>query len=328
MRVSYAEMAAVLADVLSRRGFDPPRAQRCAELFADTDRDGVYTHGVERFRRFIRTIENGVVDVQARPRRVAAHGALERWDGCGGPGNLNAHASMARAIALAHANGIGCVALANTNHWMRGGTYGWQAADAGVIGLCWTNTLANVPPWGAAEPRIGNNPLIVAVPRAAGHIVLDIAMSQFSVGALQSYAARGERLPVAGGYDGDGHLSTDPAAIDATRRLLPIGFWKGSGLAVLLDAAAATLAGGRATHEIPTEPERESSLSQVFIAIDPAPLGGPQHIADAIVDHLHATPPGDGAVRYPGERTLETRRRNLAEGIPVRESTWNWVTSL
>ena len=185
MRVSYAEMAAVLTDVLNRRGFDPPRAQRCAELFADTDRDGVYTHGVERFRRFIRTIENGVVDVQARPRRVAAHGALERWDGCGGPGNLNAHASMARAIALAHANGIGCVALANTNHWMRGGTYGWQAADAGVIGLCWTNTLANVPPWGAAEPRIGNNPLIVAVPRAAGHIVLDIAMSQFSVGALQ-----------------------------------------------------------------------------------------------------------------------------------------------
>ena len=75
---------------------------------------------------------------------------------------------MARAIALARAHGIGCVALANTNHWMRGGSYGWQAADAGVIGICWTNTLANLPPWGAADPRIGNNPLVIAVPRAAG----------------------------------------------------------------------------------------------------------------------------------------------------------------
>jgi 3-dehydro-L-gulonate 2-dehydrogenase len=220
------------------------------------------------------------------------------------------------------------VALANTNHWMRGGTYGWQAADAGLIGICWTNTLANVPPWGAAEPRIGNNPLVLAAPRAAGHVVLDIAMSQFSVGALQAYAARGEPLPVAGGYDAEGRLSTDAGAIDATRRLLPIGFWKGSGLAVMLDLIAAMLAGGRATHEIPTEPERESSLSQVFIAIDVTPLGGHEQIADAIVQHLHETPPGDAPVRYPGERTLETRRRNLAEGIPVDEATWNWIRGL
>jgi 3-dehydro-L-gulonate 2-dehydrogenase len=97
---------------------------------------------------------------------------MERWDGRRGPGNLNAHASMARAIALAREHGVGCVALANTNHWMRGGSYGWQAAEAGVIGICWTNTLANVPPWGASEPRIGNNPLVVAVPRADGHVVL------------------------------------------------------------------------------------------------------------------------------------------------------------
>ena len=328
MRVPYDEIVSVLSAVLARRGFDAPRAQLCATLFAQTDRDGVYSHGLQRFPRFIRTIESGVVDVQARAAPVAAHGALERWDGRHGPGNLNAHASMARAIAIAGAHGIGCVALARTNHWMRGGSYGWQAADAGLIGICWTNTLANVPPWGAAEPRIGNNPLVLAVPRPAGHVVLDAAMSQFSVGALQAYAARGEPLPVAGGYDRDGGLSTDAAAIGATRRLLPIGFWKGSGLAVLLDMIAATLAGGHATHEIPADPERESSLSQVFIALDPAPLGGSGHVADAIVEHLHATPAGDAQVRYPGERTLETRRRNLAEGIPVDEATWEWVRGL
>ena len=84
----------------------------------------------------------GVVDVQASPVRVASSGALDAADGRRGPGNLNAHACMDIAIGLSRTHGIGCVALANTNHWMRGGSYGWQAADAGVIGICWTNTLA------------------------------------------------------------------------------------------------------------------------------------------------------------------------------------------
>jgi 3-dehydro-L-gulonate 2-dehydrogenase len=328
MKVPYQKIHDVLRRVLMNRGFDAARADLCARLFADTDRDGVYSHGLNRFPRFIRTIENGVVDVRAEPTRVTSHHAMERWDGRRGPGNLNAYAAMARAIALAREHGIGCAALANTNHWMRGGSYGWQAADAGVIGICWTNTLANVPPWGAIEPRIGNNPLVIAVPRAGGHVVLDMAMSQFSVGALQTYRARREPLPVIGGYDSEGQLCTDPAAIEASRRLLPIGFWKGSGLAIMLDMLAAILAGGLATHDIPRDPERESSLSQVFIAIDASPLGVDETIADAIVEYLHATPAGDTGVRYPGERTLETRRRNMAEGIPVDEATWTWVCGL
>ena len=329
MTIPYQQVHAVLRRVLAGKGFGPARADLCARLFADTDRDGVYSHGLNRFPRFIRTIDNGVVDIQAEPVRVTAHRGVERWDGRRGPGNLNAHASMARAIALARDHGIGCVALAGTNHWMRGGSYGWQAAEAGVIGICWTNTLPNVPPWGASEPRIGNNPLVVAVPRAGGHVVLDMAMSQFSVGALQLYHARQQSLPVAGGYDAEGRLSIDPAAIEASRRLLPIGFWKGSALAVMLDMAAAILAGGLATHEIPRDPEQESSLSQVFIAIDgPALGGGHETIADAIVEHLHATPAADAPVRYPGERTLETRRRNLVEGIPVDEGIRKWLCSL
>ncbi len=328
MRIPYQQLFDVLRRVLVGKGFDAARAGLCARLFADTDRDGVYSHGLNRFPRFIRYIDNGVVVVDGRPAPIASHGVLERWDGRRGPGNLNAHASMSRAIDLAREHGMGCVALANTNHWMRGGSYGWQAADAGVIGVCWTNTLANVPPWGASEPRIGNNPLIIAVPRAEGHVVLDMAMSQFSVGALQMYRAKQQPLPVVGGYDPDGRLSTDPAAIEASRRLLPIGFWKGSGLAVMLDMVAAILAGGQATHQIPQDPERESSLSQVFIAIDPSALGGHESIADGIVAHLHATPMGDEHVRYPGERTLDTRRRNLAEGIPVEEATWKWVREL
>src|SRR4029077_18891960 len=152
-----------------------------------TSRDGVYAHGLNRFPRFLTMIRSGLIDIHAAPQLVMSSGSIERWDGKTGPGNLNAYQSMERAIALSREHGMGCVALANTNHWMRGGTYGWQAAEAGVIGICWTNTLPNLPPWGATDARVGNNPLIIAVPRTTGHVVLDMAMSQFSFGALASY---------------------------------------------------------------------------------------------------------------------------------------------
>src|SRR5688500_39627 len=200
-RIPYQELYGTLLRVLTKTGFTPGRAELCARLFAEASRDGVASHGLNRFPRFLRMIASGVVDVAATPVCVAAFGALERWDGRRGPGNLNARDAMARAIALARAHGIGGVALGATNHWMRGGSYGWQAADAGVIGICWTNTLANVPPWGAADPRVGNNPLVFAFPRRRGHVVIDTALSQFSVGALTNYAERGEPLPVAGGHD-------------------------------------------------------------------------------------------------------------------------------
>jgi 3-dehydro-L-gulonate 2-dehydrogenase len=324
LRVPFAEVASTLAAILVRLGFEPMRAGHCARLFAETTRDGIDSHGIERFPRFLEMIRNGAVDVHASPERLQQLGALERWDGRHGPGNLNAWASMARALELSAVHGIGCVALANTNHWMRGGTYGWQAADAGAIGICWTNTLANLPPWGAAVPAIGNNPLIIAVPRSAGHVVLDMAMSQFSYGALEAFRRTGQPLPVDGGFDADGNLTRDPAAIEASQRPLPIGYWKGSGLALLLDMVAALLSGGLATHQIPVEPTRETGLSQIFLAINLAQLQPSEdsaRTADAIVESVLASNPG--AVRYPGQKIVKIRAENLALGLPIREELWD-----
>lgn len=320
MRVPYPELHQTLTAVLLRRGFTPERAALCARLFADTTRDGVYSHGLNRFPRFIRMIANGSIDVHAEPALVSSAGALERWDGRRGPGNLNAHACMARALEIASAHGIGCVALANTNHWMRGGSYGWQAADAGSIGICWTNTMPNLPPWGGVHPTLGNNPLVMAVPRPEGHVVLDMAMSQFSYGALESHRRQGRLLPVEGGFDANGNLTRDPAAIEQSRRLLPAGYWKGSGLALLLDLIAALLSGGLATHQILPDPERETRLSQVFIAISAGAGAGP--IAGQVISSL-----GDG-IRYPGQHVLETRAENLAQGVPVDPEVWREVLSL
>ena len=329
MRVSFEELHRTLRRALLKVGFEQGRAGLCARLFAETDRDGVYTHGLNRFPRFMEMVEKGIVDVFARPDPVETHGAIERWDGRSGGGNLNAFESMARAVELSRQHGVGCVALRNTNHWMRGGSYGWQAAEAGALAFCWTNTLPNLPPWGSARPLLGNNPLVIAVPRADGHVVLDMAMSQFSYGALAAYRSRGEQLPVDGGFDAEGNLTRDPAAIEASGRPLPVGFWKGSGLALLLDMAGALLSGGLAAHQIPPDPLLETRLSQVFLAFDLAKLGGQDaasRIADEIVENLKAE--GGEGVRYPGERTLLLRRENTEQGIPVDPQVWETVRNI
>ena len=315
MRIPFEELVRTLSAILTARGMEPARAQSCARLFAETDRDGVYTHGVNRFPRFLRMIDAGAIDIHAAASGSIRLGSLERWNGYRGPGNLNAYASMARAIEIARDHGIGCVALSNTTHWMRGGTYGWQAADAAMVGICWTNTLPNLPPWGDTVPRLGNNPLVIAVPRAGGHVVLDMAMSQFSYGALGAYRQRGELLPVDGGFDADGNLTRDPGAIERSQRPLPIGYWKGSGFSLVLDMIAAMMAGGLATHRIPPEPEREIGVCQMFLALNAAAFPDAGPIAESVIASL-------GGVRYPGERVLRIREENLALGIPVDESTW------
>jgi len=330
LRIRFEDVKSRLAEVLRSVGFSGDRAELCARLFAETTCDGVYSHGVNRFARFVATVRNGSVNPLAAPRVAARFGAMERWDGQRGPGNLNAWAAMERGIAMSREHGIGCVAMANTNHWMRGGTYGWQAAEAGVIGICWTNTMPNVPPWGGVEPAIGNNPLVIAVPRAKGHVVLDMAMSQFSYGALEGYRKRGELLPVDGGFDKDGKLTRDPGAIEKSQRLLPVGFWKGSGLAVVLDMVAAMMSLGNATCKIANDPLKETGLSQVFVAIDPRMLGDAVRMeqnADEVVDSLHRSRAAEEGkpVRYPGENTLRLREENRRMGLPVDEAVWEEI---
>jgi 3-dehydro-L-gulonate 2-dehydrogenase len=141
---------------------------------------------------------------------------------------------------------------------------------------------------------------------------------------------RGEQLPVAGGFDLNGELTRDPGAIEASARPLPIGYWKGSGLALMLDMLAALLSGGDATHQIPPDSLKETRLSQVFLAFDLESIESDNaRVVDQIIhDVLNAQPSGQGKPRYPGQRTLEIRKENLSEGIPVDPQVWQRILKL
>jgi len=329
-RVPVDELRVVLERCLRPRGFGGRRAKRCAGIFAENSLVGVASHGLNRFPRFIEWIERGWIDPPQTPECDASFGSLERWDGRLGPGPLNAEDCMDRAMELAGEHGVGIVALRNTNHWMRAGTYAWQAAADGFAGICFTNTEPNLPPWGSTQPKLGNNPVAVSIPRPNGrHVLFDGAMSQFSYGALETAARRGQTLPVPGGFRESGGLTDDPAAILESKRALPIGFWKGAGLSLVLDLLATALSAGASTCDLGAR-EGEYGVSQVFVALGRSVMddAARERIECTLADLHTARTEAGAAVRYPGERLLEIRTENLRNGVPVDEAVWEDVRRL
>lgn len=332
LRIPFADLNRELKRVFSKLGFDAPDAALIARTMAENTCDGVASHGLNRVHMLVRQVEQGYVKVKARAEKAASFGAMEQWEGHSGPGVLNAHICSDRAMELAAGHGIGCVALRNTNHWMRGGTYGWKAANAGFIFVCWTNTKPNMPPWGGLGTRLGNNPFVLAVPRVDGPLVLDMAMTQFSYGKLETMQIRGETLQYDGGFDRNGELTREPEKILATELGLPIGYWKGAGLALMLDIMAAMLADGRSTYDIGKSPE-ECDVSQIYIAFNIAKIGrrelSQQILADTIdyIRDVKLRHPGE-EILYPGERALRTRKDNLANGIAVDEIRWRELLAM
>ncbi|MCX6546667.1 MAG: 3-dehydro-L-gulonate 2-dehydrogenase [Acidobacteria bacterium] len=330
--VNFHELYSEFKRILEKDGFSEDRANLCAKIFAENTRDGVHSHGINRFPGFIDYVRRGLIDVQAEPVIEGGFGAFERWDGRRGAGVLNAYAAMDRAVQVARQHGMGCVALRNTNHWMRAGTYGLQAADAGCIGMCWTNTKVIMPPWGSMEPKLGNNPLVVCMPRKGDHLLLDMAMSQFSLGRLLIADKAGERLSVPGGFDEQGHLTDDAGKILSSKSPLPIGYLKGSGLALMLDCMVSVLSGGQATFQIGTG-AGETGVSQVFIAIDLVSTGCAQTsgpIVEQILEDLRSAKPMEpgGHVSFPGEHTSQRRRTSNQIGISVDSEMWRSVKLL
>ena len=332
IRIAPEKMESEFYRTLTQNGFSTDKARTIAQVFMNNTLEGVYTHGVYRFPRFIEYTKKGYVKADHEAVCKNRAGSIEQWDGQEGPGPINALKCTDRAMKLASEHGMGCVALAYTNHWMRGGTYGWKAAKAGYVFIGWTNTIANMPAWGAKDSKLGNNPLVLAVPYQDDAIVLDMAMSQYSYGALELRSLKKEKVPVPGGYDVNGNLTDDPDKIIESRRTLPVGYWKGAGLSLLVDILATVLSGGLSTSEISKQPA-ESNLSQIFIAIDISKLSHYQSIGgmvQKVIDDYHQSVPAGGQekIRYPGERVLKTRDENTKQGIPVLKKVWDEIIGL
>src|SRR5215212_2368195 len=133
IKISSDKMLSQFRRILLTRGFMEDNALQCAQIFTNNSIDGVYSHGVNRFAGFIKMVDDGFIKPNNIPSLKSKHAGIEQWNGNSGAGPLNAMHATGTAINLSQRYGIGCVALSNTNHWMRGGTYGWHAAKKGFV---------------------------------------------------------------------------------------------------------------------------------------------------------------------------------------------------
>ena len=332
MKLSYVELKALFREKLIKYNFSDNNSEILSDIFTDNTFAGFESHGINRFPTFIQCVKNNSVKTDAKPSLVNSFNAFERWDGNYGAGPLNALQMTNRGIELAEQYGIGCIALKNSNHWMRPGYFGWYAADKGFILICWTNTIPNLPPWGAKESKLGNNPLVIGIPRKDGNIVLDMAMSQFSYGKMLNLKREGEKLPFPGGFDNEGNLTNDPAKILNSQRPLPIGHWKGASLSLTLDIIAALLSGGRATKDL-SDTQCDMGPSQIFIVINPKLFSDDaenEGLINEIISYFKSAEKINekSKIYYPGERALNNKKKNVEEGIKIDDRIFIEVKEL
>ena len=241
------------------------------------------------------------------------------------------------AAQKAKVSGVGFVLVRNSTHWGRAANYAAIAAREGCFGVCFANTESNMPIWGAKKPSIGNNPMAVGAPRASGEpVVLDMAMSQAAFFKIVLQQREGRKVPFGWGVDEQGNPTDDPAAIIKSRRLVPMGQHKGSGLAFMIDVLTGILSGGRFCGELLEEAKgmpHATSYSQAFLAIDIEtfmPLEAFERRVDELVEYVKSAPLAEGfsEINIPGERAWRERTLRERDGIPLDDVTFGELQAL
>jgi len=330
--VTYDNLKSEIKRVLNKFNVTEEKADLIASIYSENSLVGVYSHGLNIFVNTCTRIAQGIVNANAEPERIAGLGGFERWDGNKGLGPYNAYKSAIRAVELATEFGIGCVSLRNNNHWGRAGKYSSLIADNGMIGICATNGTSCMATWGGTTSRIGNNPMTIAVPREGGNVAVDMAFSQFSNGQLNNHKTAGKSLPVFGGYDSDGELTKNPDEVLKTKKMLPVGYWKGAAFATLTDLIVSCASIGNTTKQL-DEIGADMCVSQIYIAINFAAIGGREEakkICEDTIAYIKDTElaPGFESVRFPGQSLIDTKQKNLKDGIPLNDVMWEKLLAL
>lgn len=336
VRVPVEEARALCIDAYKRRGVPAKDAARAAEQFVLCDLFGIRTHGTRRLSSYIGRIECGGIKPAPDIRVVSRMPAVAILQGDGGLGTVIASRALEEGIARAKANGIAYVGCTDSNHFGANASYGWQAAQAGLVCLSGTNGTPTIPPTGGKMSVVGNNPIGYSAPRADGPpFILDIAMSVASRGKMRRARELGEEIPEGWGLDIDGFPTTDPGeALEGF--MLAIGGHKGYGIALAAEMLGALLSGGAFGPEIRhqfKQPEQPSNISHYFLLIDPDATVGREAFEDrmrAYCDWIKSSPAADPAqpVRVPGEGSAANHARNSVEGLPMDQAEYERLQGL
>ena len=320
-----ATLRAFMGAALGRAGLPAADADQVAGLMLEADLVGADAHGIFRLPQYVRRLKAGGVNPTPVIAVTRTGPATALVDGDNGMGHLVMTRAADTAIELARACGVAWVGVRGSNHAGPGSIYAAMPVAAGMAGLYSAVASANhMAPWGGTDLLLGTNPLAIGIPAGdAAPVILDIATTVVSYGTIKSYALRGMQLAEGWMIDRTtGAPLTDPARTQEGV-LLPIGGYKGAGLALALGLLAGPLNGagvGADVVDFNADSASAANTGQFIVALDIARFGDPAVFAAAVDRHLgelrgSARLPGVEAIRTPGEERARRRAERVLAGV-------------
>jgi L-2-hydroxycarboxylate dehydrogenase (NAD+) len=327
IRVPPAAIAGLIRDALAKMGLPAGDAAKVAELMTEADLTGADAHGVFRLPQYVRRLRAGGVNPRPAITVEKTAPATALVDGDNGMGHLVMAQAAATAVELARTCGVAWVGARRSNHAGAAGVYAALTLPHDMVGIYSVVASANhMAVWGGAETLLGTNPLAVAIPAGEeAPVVLDIATTVASYGTVKNYRLQGKQMPEGWMVSSrDGGPITDPQR-SAEGLLLPIGGYKGSGLALVLGLLAGTLNGaafGRDVVDFNADEKSFGDTGHFIIALDIArftPLASFTAEVDRYLRDLRGSArlPGFDAIRLPGEERRRRRADRVENGVPM-----------
>ena len=325
-RVHFEPLRRFLTAALERLGLPPADAAIVGDLMAQAELQGSDGHGAIRLLPYARRIRAGGINLTPNIKVVQERPGMAVLDGDNGMGHLVMRRAAGLAIEKARHCGIGWVGARFSNHAGPASLYARMPMAHDMIGLYFAVGNANhLPPWGGLDMLLSTNPVAVAVPAGAEPpVVLDMATTVAAYGKVKAKAQRGETMPLGWMIDRLGQPLTDPKRA-GEGFLLPIGGYKGYGLALIVGLLAGTLNGaamGRDVIDFNHDDTTTTNTGQAVMAIDLSAFGDAGDFkarVDRLVRDLRASErmPGVERIWLPGEQSHERRAANEREGIPL-----------
>jgi len=325
-RFAAGAVESFIRDAMAAVGLPAPDAAKVAPLMTEADLTGADAHGIFRLPQYVRRIRAGGFNTKPRITVDKTAAATALVDGDNGMGHLVVSRAAETAIAIARDAGVAWVGVRRSNHAGTAGLYAAMPAAHGMIGLYGAVANANhMAVWGGSELLLGTNPLGIAVPSGGGAVVLDMATTVVSYGTVKKYALAGRDMPEGWLIDTQsGGPLTDPKR-SAEGLLLPIGGYKGSGLAIMLGLLGGVLNGaafGRDVIDFNYNQDGATNTGHFMVAIDIkrfVPLATFMAETDRHLADLRASQrlPGVDHIRLPGDRRRECRIERLRDGVPL-----------
>lgn len=324
--ISAAQLTQFTDSILQAAGVPAHKASIVARSLVASNLRGVDSHGIQLLTYYVDQLLAHEMDPLTDGEVVSESGACMVFDGRNGLGQWIAENCTGHAIRLAKTHGVGVVTARESNHF---GACAWWAQKMraeGMIGIVFCNASPIVPPWQGKEGRFGTNPICMSVP---GPWLLDMATTTVAAGKIfKAFINQQPEVPVGWAFDSEGVPTTNTQAA-YKGMLMPLGGYKGSGLAFMVEILCSVLSGGAMSTEVGGIRYRGRlvRVSQMFIAIDVARFM-PVEEFTARMEHLVAlvkstqAAPGYGEVMVAGDPEWRTEAERLKNGIPIPDGNW------